>query len=104
MDIEIKSLLDSAEFWEKAGYVAAAVVVIGIAIESVELIRYIHEKRIGEKKFELLGLGILILGLIGEVVSQVQSNNRTGLVISALNEKASEANRAANDAAKAAAG
>jgi hypothetical protein len=103
MDIKIRSLLDSAEFWEKAGYIAAAVVVIGIVLESIELVRYIREKKIGEKKFELLGVGILLLGLIGEVVSQVQSNNRNGLVIGVLNERASKANKAANDAAKAAA-
>lgn len=103
MDIEIPSLLESAEFWERAGYVAAAVVVIGIVFESIELLRYVREKRTGEKKFELLGVGILILGLIGEVISQVQSNRRTGLVIGTLNERASKANKAANDAAKEAA-
>ena len=101
--VDIKALLDSATFWEKAGYVAAAVVVIGIVLESVELASYIRKEKIGEKKFELLGVVILIIGLIGEVVSQVQSNNRTGLVIGALNERASEANKAASDAAKAAA-
>jgi hypothetical protein len=103
VDIDPQALLKSAEWWEKAGYVAAAVVVIGIVVESVELIRHIRAGNLGEKKFEFLGVGILIMGLIGEVICQVQSNNRTGLVISALNHSASEANKAASDAAKAAA-
>jgi hypothetical protein len=103
MDTNIQSLLNAAAFWEKAGYFASALVVVGILIESVELFRYIREKGIEGRRLEFLGLGILILGLIGEVVSQVQSNNRTGLVISVLNERASESNRAANNAAKAAA-
>jgi hypothetical protein len=103
VDLQIQSWLRGAEFWEKLGYAASVIVVVGIVLESVELFRDIQEGRLRKKRFEILGVGILILGLLGEVVSQVQSNNRTGLVIGALNKRASEAIKAANDSAKAAA-
>jgi hypothetical protein len=88
MNIDIPALMSSADKWEMAGYAASAVVVIGIILESVELVRYIRSGKSRERFVELSGLLLVIVGLAAEVITQVQSNNRTGLVIAALGAEA----------------
>jgi hypothetical protein len=78
MDSHVTSLLQAAAFWERLGYIASAVVVFGILLESFELLQHLRKRKLDGKTLEILGVLILILGLLGEVVSQVQSNNRTG--------------------------
>jgi hypothetical protein len=91
MTIDIPTLMSDADWWETVGYVASAVVVIGIIIESVEIYRHLRAGTWRKKLTELIGFSLVVLGLVVEVLSQVQSNRRTGLVIAALNAEASEA-------------
>lgn len=111
MNVDISKLMSAADWWEGAGYVASGLVLLGILIESVELFHAIRAKKFKEKLFEFVGLSIVILGLALEILAQVQSNNRTGIVIAALDAEAktAEANiadankiaqKAAEDAAK----
>jgi hypothetical protein len=102
MDVDIPKLMSAADWWEGAGYIASGLVLIGIVIESVELLHAIRAKKFKEKLFEFAGLSIVILGLALEILAQVQSNNRTGIVIAALDAEARTAEARIADANKAA--
>jgi hypothetical protein len=91
MSVDIKSLMSEADWWERVGYIAAAFVLVGVIIESYELYLLIREGKLREKAVEFVGVMILVVGLAAEILAQVQSNNRTGLIISALNAQAAEA-------------
>jgi hypothetical protein len=91
MHFDIESLSASADWWEAAGYIASAIVVIGILVESIELFRFVLLGKIRERMIEVVGLLLVVLGLAGEILTQVQSNNRTGLIIGLLNKQAKEA-------------
>lgn len=87
----IQELRASADWWEMAGYLASIVVVIGIIIESIELFHVVKAGRLRDRWWEFAGVLVVVLGLAVEVITQVQSNNRTGLVIAALDAEASNA-------------
>jgi hypothetical protein len=103
MSVDISSLMSEADFWEIAGYVASGTVLLGIVIESYELYKHIRAGMLREKAIEASGLLVVISGLAAEILTQVQSNNRTGIIISALNEQSSDANRRASEATQQAA-
>jgi len=98
MNVDIISVISSADWRETAGYVASAIVVLGIAIESVDLIAHIWSGNLRDKRWEFSGFLIVIFGLAVEILTQVQSNNRTGLVIGALNDEAATALKEASQA------
>jgi hypothetical protein len=90
MTDDIKTLMSAADWWETIGYIAAGLVLVGVIIESYELYLLIREGKLREKAAEFIGVLILVVGLAVEIIAQVQSNNRTGLIIAALNEQAAK--------------
>jgi hypothetical protein len=103
MNSDITQLMESANVWEHAGYVAAFVVIVGIFFESFELCHHVRGGRLKEKILEILGAAIIIIGLVGELLTTAVSNNRTGDVIGLLNEQAASAQERAAVATKQAA-
>lgn len=96
MNADISSLMSSADGWETVGYIASALVLIGIVIESVELFHLYRQGRLGEKRLEVIGVLIVLVGLAFEIVAQYNSNDQTGRVIATLDEqvKSAESNAA----------
>ncbi|HDR8859347.1 TPA: hypothetical protein QDA74_002556 [Burkholderia territorii] len=91
MNQNILELKASADWWEVAGYVAASLVLIGVILESVELFHVVKAGKLRDRWVEFAGVLIVVVGLSFEILTQVQSNNRSGLVIAALDAEASNA-------------
>jgi len=87
MNADIQSLTESADRWEFAGYCAAAVVLIGVILESVHIISLLLRGKAGGHIAEIMGFSLLVLGLTAEILTQVQSNNKTGLIIGYLSKE-----------------
>jgi hypothetical protein len=84
MTADITALTSDALWWEIAGYVATGIVAIGVAGELAALvIRSRSRKRLIDK----VSLYILLAGLAGEILSQVQSNNKNALIVGLLNQQ-----------------
>lgn len=91
MSLDIPSLTADAEFWEYAGYAATGIVVVGVAGEAItELTRWIKSRPL--KRFiERASALILLIGLAGEILTQVQANNKNSLIVGILNGQAETA-------------
>ena len=98
MTPDVRSLSESANVWDVAGYIFSAFVLIGAILEAVELFKHIRAGKGREKAVEIIAFLILIVGLLGQVYSAIKANEYNSLVIAKLNE---EAARADDDAAKA---
>jgi hypothetical protein len=73
-------------------------VLVGVVGEFVtELTKWIKEDRL-RHLVEKLSVLILIVGIAGEIVCQVQSNNKNSLIVGVLNERAGTAEKAAAEA------
>lgn len=96
-DIDLNALMSSLSFWEKAGYVGLAAVLIGVVGETIhEFASRPRWSWWGPKGGRLSAL-ILIAGLAIEGVAQINANSISGRVIAFLgNEEASTRERAAN--------
>jgi hypothetical protein len=90
MNYDISSLTWASEWWEVAGYIATALVLIGVAGESVcqltEWIKSTSRKHNVEKVSAL----VLIAALAGEILTQVESNNSNSLIVGVLNKQTVE--------------
>lgn len=98
MTLDINSLESAASGWEWAGYVASALVLVGVVLESLEIISGIKSGHWRTKRIETFAILILVSGLALEILAEAQSNRATGLIEALLNGEAQAAER---DAAKA---
>ena len=84
MSLDVAALMSESSFWETAGYCAAGIVTLGVAGEAVtELTKWIRSDAL--KRFvERVSVLMLLLGLAGEILAQVQANNKNSLIVGLL--------------------
>jgi len=95
MALDMDALGSSLFCWEIGGYIATAIVVIGVIGESVvEFTDWIKSpqtlSRVG-----IASALILVIGLAGEILTQVKVNSISGRMIAFLNSEAANAIKAA---------
>jgi hypothetical protein len=88
---EIASLISSADWWEVAGYVATAIVGIGVIGESVADFTTWLKPRALRRKVEKTSALVLIVGIALEIFTQAESNKANSLAVAALNDRAAKA-------------
>jgi len=91
MAVDISALGSSLTVWELAGYAATGIVMLGVIGESiVEFTNWITDERWQSMVGRASAL-VLVAGLAGEILTQVQVNSISGRMIAFLNTQVSQA-------------
>lgn len=91
MALDIAALESSLSGWETAGYITTGVVVLGVLGESIVEFTGCIKARWLRKKVGMASALILIVGLAGEILTQIRVNAISGQIIAFLNDEAAEA-------------
>jgi hypothetical protein len=90
ISLDIESLTAASSFWEYAGYIATLIVLIGCVGESV--VEFTNWLKVGnlKRRVGVISACLLILGVAGEIYTQVQANSVNSLIIALLNKQNTE--------------
>jgi hypothetical protein len=91
MNLDISALEAASEFWEFWGYIATGLVLAGVIGEFVTELTHWIKDRAFRKLVEKTSVLILIIGIAGEILCQVQSNNNNSLIVGILDKEAAQA-------------
>jgi outer membrane murein-binding lipoprotein Lpp len=100
MSVDISELMSESSFWEIAGYWATGIVTLGVAGEAVTELTNCIKSRPLKRFVERASALILILGLAGEILTQVQAGNKNALIIGILNTETARLSAEAEEAKK----